>query len=283
MKGISLLVVGNPTYMMFAANLMVSIKAVNPEMQINMITEPHLTGYLPPHLRLWDYLTPIDYNDCHVDNRLMPGLSKLCLYKYLWSETKWTETVYLDVDAVALRDLTGLFDHDKSVNISIQQDVYNWLDPEVTQSIFKTDSLPYGINDSYIYIRKSKQAQKVFKDAENLLRKNPIDLAKLKNSWFKNQPDELYMSVSLANNNITPYPAFSNRPVYFRYRHEYNGISTSDIEKQYWLIGTYGDLRFCHVSIGKLYDKYTQVYYRKLFNAPAIYKYHDLMNQKHKY
>jgi hypothetical protein len=282
MKGITLLVVGNPAYMKFAANLMVSLRVHNKELPIQMITENGLENHIPSNLRLWDSVVYIEPEDCYLEGKLMPGLAKLSMYKYLW-RNGWNETIFLDVDAVAIKDLSQLFDHDKGVNISIQEDVYNWLDPNVTAKHFGLSGTAKGINDSYIYIRKSKQAEKVFKEARALMINKPVQLEKLKNSWFKNQPDELYMSAALVKNNIDPYPAFSRKPVYFRYRHEYSGISQSDIDKQYWLIGTYGDERFCHVAIGKMYDKYLQVYYRKLLNCNHIYKYHFLMNSKHKY
>jgi hypothetical protein len=282
MRGISLLVVGNPAYMMFAANLMVSLKYHNKDIPIQILTQKHLIDTIPQHLRLWDHIEYINNEDTYLNGKLMPGLAKLSMYKYLWN-CGWKETIYLDVDAIAIKDITGLFNHDKAVNIAIQEDVYNWLDPDVISKHFGFEGTAKGINDSYIYIRKSKQAEKVFKDARALMLKQPVMLEKLKNSWFKNQPDELYMSASLLKNSIEPYPMFSKKPIYFRYRHEYTGIQNGDIEKQYWLIGTYGDQQFCHVSIGKMYDKLLQVYFRDMFRGNHLYKYHFLMDKKHKY
>jgi len=284
-RGITILAIGNKAYLYYAANLMVSIKYFNPELKIHLIVSKGLTDYLHYRYYLWDYLTFIDNNDLTDKGFFSPGKAKLSLYKYFFDKTKWSETVYLDVDGIILKDISDLFL--KNVDFAVQKDGYNWLLPEQIKTEFdiKTGITPPGINDSYWYVRKCKTSEKIFKTALYLLQNKQVALNRLKESWFKQHPDELYMSASLALNSFSNcYPVFNEEPIYFRNRHEYKQEGNlTDIIKNHYLLGCYGNERFCHISIGRYYDKLMQIYSKSVLNENNIWKYHKLINQKHKY
>jgi len=283
MKGITLLVIGNKNYMYYAANLMCSIKYYNPMIKINMITEKHLIDTIPNHFRLWDFITFMDESDYYHDGKFSPGLAKTSIYKYLFDHTEWEETVYLDVDAIAIRDVYPLFDC--SGYYKVQMDAKHWLNDDQIIDHFKVEGNLHGVNTSYQYIKKCKESEKLFKTWRDLFVKKPCPVEKQLNSWFKNQPDELYLTATLSKLGIEhPYPDFSESPVYFRSRFALGERKTvGQITEQHWLIGYYGDQRFNHKSLAKLYDKLAQRHAIEMLKVHNIYKYHQLINNKHKY
>jgi len=283
MKGVSLLVIGNATYMHYAANLMCSIKYYNPKIKINMITENHLVETIPKHFMLWDFLTIIDESDSYHNGKLSPGLAKVSLYKYLFDTTGWKETIYLDVDAIAIRDISGLFEC--SGYFHVQKDAKHWADDKEISEHFGVKKNIHGVNTSYQYIKKCDESEKLFDLWRDLYVNSSYPMEKQLNSWFKNQPDELYLTATLSKLGIkNPFPDFSESPIYFRSRFALGERkAVSEITEQHWLIGYYGDQRFNHKSLAKLYDKLAQKHAMELLKVHNIYKYHYLINNKHKY
>lgn len=286
-RGINLLVIGNPVYMCYAANMMISIKAHCPDLKINMIAEGKLVQHIPAWSHLWDIFTEIDPVDCYNEGgRIDPGRAKVSMYPYLWKHNKWEECVYLDVDGIVLRDLDKLFDYDESVVFKCQKDQLHWADINVVKEHFGVpqEAELFGLNSSYQFIRKSPQAELLFNEAKDAMLNNPLPIKQMQNNWFNNQPDELYYSIGMYKAGIVdPYPEFGKFPVYFRTRHSYGEVNfTEDIEGKHFVMGCYGGERYNHKSIARLYDKLVQRNAQK-FRQNTPFKYHNLMERKHKY
>ena len=286
-RGVNLLVVGNPVYMKYAANMIVSIKAYSPDIPVNLIAEKRLIAYLPQYYHLWDIFTEIDRKDCYDEGvKLNPGRAKLNLYPYLWKNNNWTECIYLDVDGLVIRDVDKLFDFDANTFFKCQKDAMHWAKDDVIREHFKLPEKAeiHGLNSSYMFVRKCPQAKAIF-DYSIEAMKNPLPVSKMENNWFNNQPDELYFSIGMSKAGITdPYPSFSKYPVYFRTRHSYGSVSfNEEIQPKHFVIGCYGGERYNHKSVGMLYDKLAMRNAQKVMKQHNLFKYHILMEQKHKY
>ncbi|HWB62796.1 MAG TPA: hypothetical protein VG603_04735, partial [Chitinophagales bacterium] len=108
-KGIALLCTGHETYMHWAVNMACSLKAVSPNIPIQLVG----SGANLEHVRhsgfekVFDLITPMrweDYSDAK--GSFFPAKAKLMLPGYFDFDT----TLYLDVDGVAIKDINPLFE-----------------------------------------------------------------------------------------------------------------------------------------------------------------------------
>jgi len=278
-RGVSLLVVGKPSYARFYANMALSIRKHSPDLKIQAIFEKGLSKHLYPFLQVWDELTIIDNDDCYdLKGNLDPGKAKISLYKYY----KYDETIYLDVDGIIVKDITPLFEQER--DFIIQKDAMHWANNTEIITHFKLDpaSEIFGSNSSIQFIRKGKQTETIYKEAVKAMRE-PLPLNKQSNSWFGRQPDELYFSIGMAKAGIID-PYFEGWPVYFRNRMQYGqAINLHDIIKDHYAIGSYGSDRFNHKSVRQNYDSQNKVNWNELVNLNPYneYKHFYLMKKKH--
>lgn len=280
-KGITLLCIGDPHYGYFAANMALSLKAVSPEIPIQLIHEPHSINYLShEYLRLFDKFTVIDRRDIWLD-KFSPAKAKLSLYKYL----AWDETIYFDVDGVAIKDITPLFDECKGVDYSTQVHgktevndtsmngdllkAIQWCPLDIIRQYysFPESAVIPSTNTSFCFVRKSQFAQDFFTKAlENI--HSPIPIEKIK-TWGNGQPDELYVSITLAQLGYIPdkpdYP-----PVYLRGRKaDKEPVGTLDeLQSKHYVIGVYGDAGYNHRSQLGYYDRLMKVYHQQIIGTP---------------
>lgn len=275
-RGITLLATGNPAYMYFAVNMMISIRT-HTQLPIQLICSEGMVDHIPPFERLWDDLAIIDHKDSHIEERLSPGKAKVNLYKYY----KWDEVLYLDVDGILLKDPEPLFDIDGF--FKVQKDAMHWANDDVIKRHFKLkgDFRIYGLNSSLQVIKKGEQSKKLYEGAAKAM-EDPLPLDKQENEWFGWYPDELYFSIGIGKAGIKdPYfnPPY---PIYFRTRADYGPpLKIEEIAKNHYGMGCFGGLRYNHRSVAKVYDKLINNWSGELLKRNIRYKFHDLMGRKH--
>lgn len=209
-------------YYQAAYNLAYTIKNYSPNVKIALFVDDikkctNSTGDINKYI---DSITEIEHSDLYVDGKLDPAMLKVSIYKYL----PFKNNLYLDVDAVCLKDIQPLIDDLVStkrhyishciayhtIDLGRNFDAMVWAYADDVWSHFNLDNdtiLP-AINSSIQYIKKCKESKDLFGVMRILYTTNQFPLKKLRSKWGVGQPDELYMNVALA---MTKYdPSYKN-------------------------------------------------------------------------
>jgi hypothetical protein len=217
-QGVVLLAFGKPQYYWAAYNLAFSIKKHNKDIKISAFFESKYKAIMhcPEIVDYVENIGEIDIDDIYTNKKLDPLKVKINLYKYL----QYDRNLYLDVDAVALKDIQPLIDEyiesgknyishtvgyhtiDKGRDFKEMQ--WAWADKLWEHFKLSSDTVVPAINSSIQWIIKSEEAESIFNEAKNLYFNHTMPLKDLRMKWGGGQPDELYMNVALANLGIDP-------------------------------------------------------------------------------
>jgi hypothetical protein len=272
---IALLALGKE-YGKFAFNLAVSLKH-HSDVKIQLIHDESALSHFTALMReYFDLMTTIDKSDYEFNGVFSPGWAKLNLDKYIKEDS-----IYLDVDGVATKDIMPLYEKLKGHKFTSQifslaskddgdSEGLVWM---YTQDIWghfglkDTDKLPC-INSSFMWI--TKDSGDFFKLAREEYKNIPKE--KLRTKWGTGFPDELAFCVAMAKMGLTDIVA---NPVCFaQKRMEFKDIMS------YEILSVYGMKGLVHDSVLSIYDKLMFKYCsEKGFNH--IFKINNLM--KHKY
>lgn len=292
-RGIVLLAIGNPAYGNFAFNLAVTLKEYSPNIPIQLIYEEHAISHLDEWKRsFFDWKTVIEKEDCrYTDGKLFPAKAKLKLYEY----SAFENSIYLDVDGLAIKDFTPLFEQCEAAGgfyysqmsglheIKDADNDFNDLQWARVKDIIshyglKTGDIIPAINSSFQYFRMCRETKDLFNLALSLI-ENPIPLHLHPQKWGKAnmQPDELYMDVALAKIKLIPELPGLPQIIYFNTK---RGKELTALKESFYMIGLYGGLGFSHQSILSMYDKILQEIFRLKGYGTHTFKIYNLMRQK---
>lgn len=216
--GVVLFAFGKPHYYGAAYNLAFSIKRFNSGLKIALFVDDmsKVHGYANGLADYVDSINQINLNHLVTGGKLDPGKLKVNLYDYL----PFDHNIYLDVDAVALKDLEPMINelinagkdyishtvgyHTINQGRAIPSMQWAWAD-DIWQHFELSDTavLP-AINSSIQYIRKGKIAERLYASAKYFYEHEPLPVNKLRMKWGGGQPDELYMNVALAKLGLDP-------------------------------------------------------------------------------
>ena len=289
MIGVTLLALGRP-YGYWAYNMAMSLRVHCPNMPIQLIHDQDAISDI--NTDLFDEKTAIKDEDCRTNGKINPSLAKLSLYKYI----KFKFTLYLDVDGIVIRDIGELCDSFKGIDFATQivgQAVKGQKDfPEMmwaeTDQVFEKYNLPENAilpatNSSFMWIKKSRKAAKIFRDALKFYN-DPIYPLKIKWGFTNAQPDELYLNASLALNGFEDVGQIG----FFRTSHD--PIATVDDIYKHYFIGLWGDKRMNQRLVtgngqktSGLYNKLTIQNGKKLFGENYRIGYHYYFLEKTKF
>lgn len=216
--GVVLLAFGKPQYYWAAYNLAFSIRKYNPNVNITVLFDDPAKGIsnCPEIMNYINHIGIIDETHLYTNKKLDPGKIKMHLYNYL----PYDHNLYLDVDAVALKDIQPMIDEltqsgkdyishcvgyhtiDKGRDFKEMQ--WAWADKMWEHFNLLSSYVMPAINSSMQWIVKGSMTSAIYKTALDLYLNNPIPVKDLRMKWGGGQPDELYMNVSLAIHNIDP-------------------------------------------------------------------------------
>jgi hypothetical protein len=221
-EGVVLFAFGKAGYYQAAYNLAYSIKYHSPSVKIALFVDDinKCNGATYDINKYVDSINEIENSDLYVDGKLDPAMLKVSLYKYL----PFKHNVYLDVDALCLKDIQPLIDdlvstkrhyishclgyHTIGLGRDFPSMVWAYCDDVWEHFKLESDAILPAINSSIQYIKKSKEAKDLFGVMRILYTTNQLPLKKLRSKWGNGQPDELYMNVALA---MTKYdPSYKN-------------------------------------------------------------------------
>ena len=260
--GVVLLAFGKPQYYWAAYNLAFSIRKHNPNIKISAYFEDTIKAISNCHdiVNYVDSIGQIDIDDIYTNKKLDPLKVKINLYKYL----PYERNLYLDVDAVALKDIQPLIDEyiqsgknyishtvgyhtiDKGRDFKEMQ--WAWADRMWAHFNLLPSYVMPAINSSMQWIVKGSQTEAIYRTAQDLYFNNPIAIKDLRMKWGGGQPDELYMNVALAIHGIDPaLKAYTRNDgseggmIHFAMT---RGLSYQDIVNNYYLQSYYGGAGF---------------------------------------
>jgi len=251
-SGVVLVAFGKPQYYWAAYNLAYSIKRFNKDLSIALVSDSKDRALYYCHDLTNQIDVYVDLPEQHIytNKKLDPGKAKVLLFDYL----PFHYNLYLDVDAVCLKDLQPLIDQliannakyatrvvgehtiDQGRDFKAMQ--WAWAD-QLWQhfGLTKADKI-YAINSSIQFIEECPEAEAIYRTAADLYLNNPMPVSKLRMKWGGGQPDELYFNVSFGKNNFKPYEIDA---VCFQMSREF---SYAQIEERFYLMSYYGGKGF---------------------------------------
>lgn len=268
-KGIILLCVADTEHKMYgdwAHNMALSCKVHSPTIPIQVITDGTALERLPTEKSPYDIVTIIKPEDWHENGKISICKAKLSIYDL----SAFDEWIYLDVDGLVVKDLTPLFEQEKDFQIQVNgvstkdhdnEDASLWVKNSIIWEHYSLtdDTILPGTNSSFHFCRKSKETEKLFKEAKKAF-SNPIPLNQHRYKWGHSgqQPDELYMNVALAKTNMLP----DIKPVLYIRRRDMGGknLGLEEVQKDYFIICCFGGLEYNHHTISGNGDRNTGLY-----------------------
>ena len=260
--GVVLLAFGKPQYYWAAYNLAFSIRKHSPNVNITVLFDDPIKGLsnCPDLMKYINHIGHIAADDLYTNKKLNPGKVKVNLYKYL----PYDCNLYLDVDAVALKDIQPMIDElaqsgkdyishcvgyhtiDKGRDFKEMQ----WAYADKMWSHFElpSDAVMPAINSSMQWIVKGSQTQELYQQARHLYMDKTIELKDLRMKWGGGQPDELYMNVALAILGIDPalkaYEKIKGSEGGMIHFAMVRGLTYQEVIENYYLQSYYGGAGF---------------------------------------
>lgn len=229
-KGVLLIALGRE-YNKLAYNLTKSIKKHNSTLQVACITDSTDGEFLDA----FDQVIkprPLDYVEGYQFN---PFKLKTFMYDY----SPFDETIYLDVDAVCLKDISGLFCDFKIQEVARydikEADKSDCVWFESLLDIFKLydlkDVYP-EYNSSFVAFNKSSQNGKYFELVKKMYNDRRFDYTKI----GMNYPDE--MAFGIASSMLKHYSTDIEVPICFWWSNK--KLTLEEIKEKYYFIGFAG-------------------------------------------
>ena len=260
--GVVLLAFGKIQYYWAAFNLAFSIKKHSPNVSITVLFDEPIKALsqCPDLIQYVNHIAQIEADDITTNKKLDPGKVKVNLYKYL----PYDCNLYLDVDAIALKDIQPMIDElaqsgkdyishtvgyhtiDKGRDFKEMQ--WAWADKMWAHFNLLDSYVMPAINSSMQWIVKGSQTEAIYRTAKDLYFNNPIAIKDLRMKWGGGQPDELYMNVALAIHGIDPaiktYTKNSGSEGGMIHFSMQRGLNFQQITDNYYLQSYYGGAGF---------------------------------------
>ena len=250
--GVVLAAFGKPQYYHAAYLLAYSIKRFNKDLHISLLCESEAKAltFCGELKAVINAFIEIPQKYLIVNGKIDPALFKLSIYSLL----PYDSNLYLDVDAICLKDLQPLIDslvngsNDYATYINGEYNPndgrdfkamqWAWADHYAEHFGLDLSSKLYAVNSSIQFIRKSDAAKAIFETALKQYLKNQFPLHKLRYKWGGGQPDELYLNASIALND---YKLNGINAICFQSSRE---LTYSQIDEQFYLMSYYGGRGF---------------------------------------
>lgn len=288
-----MLAFGKRGYGFAAYNLAVSIRAFNTTIPITIYHDDIAFGQIEAEkLTIFDKMLPIPPELLYNNGKFDPGYTKVNLYDLY----PYDLNLYLDVDALCLKDIEPLFEiieskvkgdnyfythiiaeHKISEGRDFKAMQWAWADDIWSHFKLKQDDVFYATNSSYQIVKKGKPAKRFY----DQIKKNyahPIPTDKLRMKWGGGQPDELYMNAALCQLKV---PAQMDTDVMF-----FGGDVShtfTDIENKFYFLSLYGagasNVSTTRLKYREWYDRLLFAHYRKRGEG-HIYKSQYIMAEK---
>lgn len=239
---IALLAIGKRGYFFAAYNLAFSIKHYSPDANILLIHDGSFINQIPTDV--FDIQHEVNLPFTHQRGVFDAGGAKLGVYSVATKYFK--EYLYLDVDALCLKDLQPFYD---SIEKDLATDIEGrgTKDMPIDYSIWATnddiwsefglgeDSIYYAPQTSWHFAKKKRSNTSLFKLALKLNQETFQDRKKLLIKWGSGLPDELVFGGALAKKDIdASHPV---KPIFFGNKHK----PISEVKDEFYILSLYGN------------------------------------------
>lgn len=263
---ILLIAFGKPGYAKAAYNLAFSLKHFSPDIPITIFHDGILDS-LPEEKKIYfDEIRHLEKAD--------PAKIKSQIYDI----SPFEETLYLDVDGIALKDISPLIaelkkhnyythvvgEHKLSDGNKMSSMLWAYADDIVSHYGLDKETILPATNSSIVWFKKCDEVKNLYEQLKSNLA-NPIPLKNLRYQWGGTQPDELYLNIALAQTGIK-YP----REKHMFFGPQLVNKTFEQIVEDNYFLSTFGGRNFTKL-------RYTEWYDRRLFN------YHKAHGLQHSY
>lgn len=286
---IVLLAFGKASYGFAAYNLAVSLKGFNHKTPIALFYEKSTIGQLGD-LSVFDTLIELENEQVYHKGVLDPAKVKVHIYDLI-EGLPGNDFLYLDVDALAFKDIMPLFDDLKKKKGYYLTDVVGqggkgnekinyaiWAKNEYIWDWFglKDAAIYPAIQSSYAYIKKSKQAERFFSKVKDYYFKEfPVKRQLMR--WGGTVADELLFSGTCAKMGLIPDSGV--RPIFFGWK--YDPRSPTDLARDYYILAIYGNGKGKTLTKKRYWDLYDRLgaQYAKKMGRPFFKSLHIKKNK----
>ena len=211
-KGVIIVALGHDNYRKMALNLALSIRVSNPDTQIALVCNEGVEekfNYFES--KYFSHFIEINEKDYTINGKREIPLAKTMIYEL----SPFDETIYIDSDSIWIKNkkVDKLFNEFKHLDFGFtlyHQNAHYPVDSDNSNFWFKEgetvkdlrkyftlkkDAYYYHLQSSFLYFKKSKQAEAIFTKAKDLFIKRDFEFR----DWADSMPDELAFSLSLLN------------------------------------------------------------------------------------
>jgi len=252
-KGVVLIATGHRIYAQMAVNLCLSIKAHDRSLPVWLFHDDCIKDLNAVQRNV--FTKRVELKLCDTVN---PFKTKLSIYDL----SPFDQTIYLDVDMLCLpfKNFTELFDQLKDIDFTVANNGYenitdggynDWINYNEIDSKLNLEKW-LNCSSEFIYFKKGKVAEKIFKDAGKFYDKNSMVNRKIGN----HQPDEPSITIALHQNKVVPHQS-PFLPSFWKPHHP-NHISQETIKREYYFLSMGG--KFMDARTQKLYNDLSKYY-----------------------
>lgn len=269
--GIIIAALDSPYYGNYALQLAMSLKHTSPKVQIALLCNDAGKGHLTEDkLTVFDKIIKINKTAVTSNKRA----ATLKFKTYLYQISPFDTTLYLDADTIFLPkrsvydmlnelpkglDFTmqnrGFLDLEKATDLELNSRFNIWASSKQIKDNhkFKKGHL-YNLSSELIYFKKTKEVEKLFKDAQAYFDKPGVDFENFNGSV----PDELPFCLSMIKNDLYPH-APNYRPFYWEAFDKKRLLLKPNLLYQQYFGVSFGG-NFQEPFIKKFYDNLARYY-----------------------
>lgn len=283
---------GKRGYYQMAYNMALSIRTFSPGLQIHLICDIDAAAYLAGRMSMFDDYTVMRPRDYTTLGAVDPGKAKVRMYKYL----PYDHNLYLDVDGIALKDITPMLDAliEKpgfyltdvigrgGIKDSIEYAI--WATNETTYKHFEIPEKNnlVTIQSSYAYFERCPECEAFCNEVAE--RYDTFDAKDLTMEWGRTKPDELFYSGVISRLGFD-----ANGGKYIFFGHQVKTVQLKEIVDANYILSIYGNgngARLTKLIYWEMYDRLMRSYCRTYSAATGnmvahIYKTNGFAEQKH--
>jgi hypothetical protein len=223
-----------------AAHMAMSLRYYLPDVSITLFCDQHAKKLPNHYLRFFSQFKDMAPENCMHNGKFSPGMAKL----NAMLASPYDETVYLDVDGLALHSIEGLFNQGKPFACDVHQrgdlrgvDVSHWATNSDFAEHYEIDLQTDCVEPqtSFMYSDgTSFGSREIIRAA---IYSMDFPESKLKNTWGDTIPDELAIMAACAQMEYDPTP--KSEAVFFG--HKLSKMSLQEIAAKYFVLSLYGN------------------------------------------
>lgn len=265
-QGILIVAVGSPYYGRLAFNLAVSIKAVERDFPVVVLTDARAVSHLTENQqKVFDQvITDETIAELKAGSKLQayarsPFDQTLVIdADNLWLQNRTPSELFQELDGVKFTAITeGFYDIDNQDD-QLSKNYPLWADRDAIIAAYSLKSGKlYQWRSEVFYFERSEIARNIFKKAKAVFKDPKVDVT----AWAGNIPDEFALNVAAAQLGVDPH-VYNWQPVYWDRKHRGRVPPPHEIARDYFIFSSGGNA--ASSSVVKTYNQIAAYSHKKL-------------------